>query len=124
MTDMKFTKDHEWIKLEGGEVAVLGITEYAQHALGDLVYIELPKVGAKFSKGAHVAVVESVKTAAEVYTPVTGEIVAVNTALESDYDLLKSETDGWIAKIKMTDAAEIDGLMDKAAYDAYCKTQG
>jgi glycine cleavage system H protein len=124
MTDMKFTKDHEWIKLEGGEVAVLGITEYAQHALGDLVYIELPKVGAKFSKGAHVAVVESVKTAAEVYTPVTGEIVAVNTALESDYDLLKSETDGWIAKIKMTDAAEIDGLMDAGAYDAYCKTQG
>jgi glycine cleavage system H protein len=122
MSDMKFTKDHEWIKLEGDGVAVLGITEFAQHALGDLVYIELPKVGAKYSKGAHVAVVESVKTAAEVYTPVTGEVVAVNTALESDYDLLKSETDGWIAKIKMTDAAEVSGLMNEAAYKEYLKT--
>lgn len=103
MTEIKYTKDHEWVKMESGDVAVVGITDYAQHALGDLVFIDLPKIGTIYKKGAHFAVVESVKTAAEVYTPVSGEIVAVNSALESDYDLLKSDTDGWIAKFKMTD---------------------
>lgn len=122
MTDIKYTKDHEWVKMEGADVAVIGITDYAQHALGDLVFIELPKIGASYKKGAHFAVVESVKTAAEVYTPVSGNIVAVNSALESDYDLLKSDTDGWIAKFKITDAAELAALMDKTAYDAYLKT--
>lgn len=122
--DIKYTKDHEWIKIEDGTVAVIGITDYAQHALGDLVFIELPKLGAQYKKGAYFAVVESVKTAAEVYTPVTGEVVAVNTALESDYDLLKSDTDGWIAKFKMTDAAELAGLMDEATYRDYVKTAG
>ncbi|HPQ50439.1 MAG: glycine cleavage system protein GcvH [Alphaproteobacteria bacterium] len=119
---VKFTKDHEWIKIEDNHVAVIGITEYAQHALGDLVFIELPKMGAVFSKGANFAVVESVKTAAEVYTPVTGEVVAVNNALENDFDLLKSESDGWIAKFRMTDAAELEGLMDESAYQDYLKT--
>jgi len=122
MIQTKYTKDHEWVKLEGSDIAIVGITEYAQHALGDLVFIELPKVGATYKKGAHFAVVESVKTAAEVYTPVSGEIVAVNEALESDYDLLKSDTDGWIAKFKLTDAAELAGLMDEAAYQDYLKT--
>lgn len=122
MTDVKYTKDHEWVKMESSDVAVIGITEYAQHALGDLVFIELPKMGASYKKGAHFAVVESVKTAAEVYTPVSGDVVAVNTALESDYDLLKSDTDGWIAKFKITNKDELAGLMDRAAYDAYLKT--
>lgn len=122
MTQTKYTKDHEWVKLEGADVAVVGITEYAQHALGDLVFIELPKSGATFKKGAHFAVVESVKTAAEVYTPVSGEVVEVNTELENDYDLLKSETDGWIAKFKITDAAELAALMDEAAYKEFLKT--
>jgi glycine cleavage system H protein len=122
MSEIKFTKDHEWVKIENGTIAVLGITDYAQHALGDLVYIELPKLGTTYGKGSHFAVVESVKTAAEVYTPVSGEIVAVNTALEKDFDLLKSETDGWIAKIKMNNPAEIEALMDEAAYQAYLKT--
>lgn len=122
--DIKYTKDQEWIKIEDGTVAVIGITDYAQHALGDLVFIELPKLGAQYKKGAYFAVVESVKTAAEVYTPVTGEVVAVNTALESDYDLLKSDSDGWIAKFKMTDAAELAGLMDEATYRDYVKTAG
>ena len=122
--DIKYTKDHEWIKIEDGTVAVIGITDYAQHALGDLVFIELPKPGAQYKRGAYFAVVESVKTAAEVYTPVTGEVVAVNTALESDYDLLKSDTDGWIAKFKMTDAAELAGLMDEATYRDYVKAAG
>ncbi len=119
---VKYTKDHEWVKLESGDTAVIGITDYASHALGDIVYVELPKVGASFVKGAHFAVVESVKTAAEVYTPVSGEVVAVNSALESDFDLLKSEEGGWIAKFKITSATELEGLMDKPAYDAFLKT--
>lgn len=122
MPELKFTKDHECLSVDG-DVAVIGITDYAQHALGDLVYVELPKLGAKYTKGAHFAVVESVKTAAEVYTPVSGEIVAINDNLSADPELIKkSFADGWIAKIKMTDAGEISGLMDQAAYDAYLKT--
>jgi glycine cleavage system H protein len=119
---IKYTKDHEWVKLDGEDVAVVGITDYAQHALGDLVFIELPKVGATFKKGAHFAVVESVKTAAEVYTPISGEVIEVNKGLETDYDLLKSATDGWIAKFKITDAPELAALMDEAAYKDYLKT--
>jgi len=119
---VKFSKDHEWIKLEGRDVAVVGITDYAQHALGDLVFIELPKVGATYNKGAHFAVVESVKTAAEVYTPVTGEVVAVNNVLENDFDLLKSDTEGWIAKFRIINTDELNGLMDEAAYKGYLKT--
>lgn len=123
MTD-KYTKDHEWIKIENGDTAVVGITEYAQHALGDLVYVELPKLGTQYKKGAYFAVVESVKTAAEVYTPVSGEIVAVNDALAKDAELLKDATNGWIVKIKITDQAELNGLMDKADYDDFVKTLG
>lgn len=122
MPELKFTKDHECLSVDG-DVAVIGITDYAQHALGDLVFVELPKLGAKYTKGAHFAVVESVKTAAEVYTPVSGEIVAINDNLSADPELIKkSFADGWIAKIKMTDAGEISELMDQAAYDAYLKT--
>ena len=125
MTDkMKYTPDHEWIKIEGDDVAIIGITAYAQDALGDLVYVELPQVGKKVGKGDDVAVVESVKTAAEVYTPVSGEVVAVNDNLSTDPELIKkSLAEGWIAKIKMTNADELEGLMDKAAYDEYLKTQ-
>lgn len=123
MSDLKYTKDHEWMKMEGADVAVIGITDYAQNALGDLVYVELPKVGKQVKKGEHFAVVESVKTAAEVYTPVSGEVVAVNDNLSGNPDLLKESIDkGWIAKIKITDASEAKGLMDKAAYDAFLKT--
>ncbi|PZP55039.1 MAG: glycine cleavage system protein GcvH [Micavibrio aeruginosavorus] len=118
----QYTKDHEWVKIENGDTAVVGITEYAQHALGDLVYVELPKMGAQYKKGAYFAVVESVKTAAEVYTPVSGEIIAVNDALAQDAELLKDAENGWIVKIKITDQAELDGLMDKAQYDEYLTT--
>ena len=120
----RYTKDHEWVKLEGADVAVIGITDYAQHALGDLVYVELPKMGATYKKGAYFAVVESVKTAAEVYTPVSGEVVAVNEALSEDAELLKDRLEGWIVKIKITDQAELDGLMDKAQYEEFLKTLG
>ncbi len=122
--NLKYTKDHEWLKLEGGTVAVIGITEYAQDALGDLVYVELPETGRKVGKGESFAVVESVKTAAEVYTPVSGEIVAVNDNLSSDPELIKkSLEEGWIAKIRISDPAEIQGLMDKSEYEAYLKTK-
>ncbi|MEC7029260.1 MAG: glycine cleavage system protein GcvH [Pseudomonadota bacterium] len=124
MSDMKYTKDHEWIKIEDGNVAVIGITEFAQDALGDLVFVELPEMGATVSKGDDFAVVESVKTAAEVYTPVTGEVVAINDNLEGDAELIKKSIDeGWIAKIKMTDESEIADLMDKAAYDKFLAEQ-
>lgn len=122
MSDIKYTKDHEWLKMEGNDVAVIGITDYAQNALGDLVFVELPKIGKQVKKGEHFAVVESVKTAAEVYSPVTGEVVAINDNLSADPELLKKSIDeGWIAKIKVT-AADISDLMDRAAYDDYLKT--
>lgn len=123
--ELKYTSEHEWLKIEGGNVVVIGITEFAQDALGDLVFVELPEVGRKVKKGDDFAVVESVKTAAEVYTPVTGEIVAVNDNLSGDPELIKKSMDaGWIAKIRMDNPAEIANLMDRTAYDAFLKTQG
>lgn len=120
---MKYTQDHEWIKIEEGDVAVIGITDYAQNALGDLVYVELPEAGKQVKKGDHFAVVESVKTAAEVYTPVSGEVIAVNNDLSGDPALLKKPLEeGWIARVKMTNPAELDGMMDKPAYDEFLKT--
>lgn len=118
--NLKYTQEHEWLKIEDGNVAVLGITPYAQDALGDLVFVELPELGRKLTKGEHFAVVESVKTAAEVYTPVAGEVVAINDNLSGDPELIKkSLEEGWIAKIKLSDPAELEGLMDRAAYDKF-----
>jgi glycine cleavage system H protein len=123
MSDLKYTKDHEWVKMEGADLAVIGITEYAQNALGDLVFVELPKIGKKIKKGEHFAVVESVKTAAEVYSPVSGEVAAINDNLSADPELIKkSVEEGWIAKIKLTDATEAAELMDRAGYEAFLKT--
>jgi len=122
MADVKYTKDHEWIKLDG-DVAWIGITTYARHALGDLVYLELPENGRKVKKGEHFAVVESVKAASEIYTPVSGEIIAVNTALSDHLDDLKEDINtGWIVKIKMSDAAEVQGLMDQSSYTSFTES--
>lgn len=122
--NLKYTSEHEWLKLENGNVAVIGITAYAQDALGDLVFVELPEIGRKVNKGDDFAVVESVKTAAEVYSPVAGEIVAVNDNLSSDPELIKkSLEEGWIAKIKISNPADLEGLMDKAAYDEFLSKQ-
>jgi glycine cleavage system H protein len=119
MSTVKYTKDHEWIKVEG-DTAWVGITTYARHALGDLVFIELPETGRQLSKGDDFAVVESVKAASEIYTPVTGEIVEVNEVLADDMEALKEDIDtGWIVKVKMSDDSEAAELMDKAAYDEY-----
>lgn len=120
MSDLKFTKDHEAILVEG-DIASIGITAYAKDALGDLVFVELPEVGASFDKGDDFAVVESVKTAAEVYTPVSGEVVEINEAMPDDLDMISSplNENGWIAKLKISDASELEGLMDEAAYNEY-----
>jgi glycine cleavage system H protein len=121
MSTLKFTKDHECILVEDGNIAAIGITEYAREALGDLVFVELPDMGKTLSKGDEFAVVESVKTAAEVYTPVGGEVVAINEAMPDDLELITKDLadGGWIAKIKMDDASALDELMDEAAYNEY-----
>lgn len=116
---MQFTKDHEWMKIEG-DIAWIGITTYARHALGDLVYLDLPEQGRTVSKGDDFAVVESVKAASEIYAPVSGEIVEVNTALQDNLDDLKEDLNkGWIVKIKLSDPSEAQGLMDQSAYQSY-----
>ena len=122
MSNFKYTKDHECIFVEG-DIAFVGISEHARDALGDLVFIELPEIGKTVSKGDDIAVVESVKTAAEVYTPVDGEVVEINDAMENDFDLVAKPVneDGWIVKVKITDASSLDGLMDESAYVEYLK---
>ena len=117
---VKYSKDHEWVKVEDG-IATIGITNHAQEQLGDVVFVELPAVGKKVSKGGDAAVVESVKAASEVYAPVTGEVVAVNKEIEGDPGLVNrgAEGDGWFMKVKLANAAELDELMDKAAYDKF-----
>ena len=110
----RYSKDHEYITADG----TVGITPYAQEQLGDIVYVDLPQVGRQVKAGDEVAVVESVKAASEIYTPVSGTITAVNAALSGDPGLINSapETDGWIFRIALDDAAELDALMDAAAY--------
>ena len=119
MSNVKYTDDHEWIKVDG-DTAWIGITTYARHALGDLVYLELPEVGRKVSKGDDFAVVESVKAASEIYSPVDGEITSVNDNLADNLDDLKEDIDkGWIIQVKMDNPSEADALMDKSAYDSF-----
>ena len=117
---MKFSKDHEWVTVEGN-VATIGITEHAQSQLGDVVFVELPKLGRKVAANESVAVVESVKAASEVYVPVSGEVVAVNDELSGDPALVNraAENDGWFMKVKLSNASELDGLMDRPAYDKF-----
>ena len=116
---LRFSKDHEWLRLEG-DIATVGITPFAQDKLGDLVFVELPSVGASFQKGAVAATVESVKAAADVYAPVAGEVTAVNDQLTEQPGLVNTEPtgDGWLFKMKLADAAEADALLDEKAYDA------
>jgi glycine cleavage system H protein len=119
MLMLRFTKDHEWLRTEG-DVATVGITPFAQDKLGDLVFVELPNIGATFDTGAVAATVESVKAAADVYAPVAGEVTAVNDKLAEQPGLVNAEPtgDGWLFKLKPADAAEIDSLLDEAAYNA------
>lgn len=120
---MKFTKDHEWVVVEG-DVATIGITDYAAEALGELVYVELPKVGNKYNLHDAFAVVESSKSASDVYIPVSGEVIAVNDALNSQPELVNNSAfkDGWIAKVKMSNASELADAMDEASYKEFLKS--
>jgi glycine cleavage system H protein len=115
-----FTDEHEWIDVEG-EIATVGITDYAQGQLGDIVFVELPVEGAVFEKGDDAAVVESVKAASDVYAPISGEVVEVNGDLEDEPALVNSdaEEDGWFFKLRLTDASELEGLMNEAAYNRF-----
>ncbi|MBU6140569.1 MAG: glycine cleavage system protein GcvH [Proteobacteria bacterium] len=119
---MKFTKDHEWIKVEG-DVATIGITDYAAEALGELVYVELPKVGNKYNKHDTFAVVESSKSASDVYIPVSGEVISSNDTLTSQPELVNNSAfeKGWIAKVKMSNPSELNEAMDEAAYKEFLK---
>ena len=119
-TDYRYTKEHEWIKVEGG-VGTVGITDYAQHELGDVVYVEMPKVGAKLDANQPFGTVESVKAVSEIYSPVSGEVVEVNAALGNEPEKINKEPHGaaWIVKIKLSNPKEVDGLMDAAAYEKY-----
>lgn len=120
---MRFTKDHEWVKVDG-DIATVGISKHAADALGDVVFVETPEAGKTVSKGDSFAVVESVKAASDVYAPLAGEVVEGNAALASAPETVNAdpEGEGWFAKIKVSDASAIDGLMDQAAYDDYLKT--
>ena len=118
---VKFSKDHEWINAADANAAVVGITVHAQDALGDVVFVDLPEVGKTFAQGDVAGVVESVKAAADVYMPVTGEIVEVNEALRADPSLANTDplNAGWFFKVKLADAAQLNDLMDETAYSAF-----
>ena len=120
MNDMWFTEDHEWILIEDGE-AVVGITDYAQDRLGELVFVELPEVGAEFEQGAECAVIESVKAAGEIKMPVSGTVTEINTSLVDEPEQVNTDPtgDGWFFRMTVKDAAELDGLMDEDAYRAH-----
>ena len=118
-----FTKEHEWIRVEG-DTATVGISDHAQGALGDIVFVEVPEAGRMLSKGQEAAVVESVKAASDVYAPVGGEVVEGNQALADDPSLANSdpEGEGWFFKLRLDDAGEVEGLMDEAEYREWAKT--
>ncbi len=119
---MHFTKEHEWLNLEG-EVATIGITAYAAEQLGDVVFVELPEIGRQLKAGDDMAVVESVKAASDIYAPVAGEVVAVNTALPDTPDQVNADPEGaaWFVKLKVSDAAAADALMDRPAYEQFLR---
>jgi glycine cleavage system H protein len=124
-----YTEEHEWISVDGdpeaGAVATVGITDFAQGQLGDIVFVETPDAGRQVSKGGEAAVVESVKAASDVYAPVSGEVVEANSALEADPSLVNNDPqgEGWFFKLSLSDPSELDGLMDEAAYKAFCDSQ-
>ena len=117
MADVRFTSDHEWVRIED-DIGVVGITDYAQEQLGDIVFVELPEAGTQLEKGAEAAVVESVKAASEVYSPVNGEVVAINDDLADEPGKVNADAmgEGWFFKIRFADPTELDGLMNSAAY--------
>ena len=123
MSDIRYTKDHEYVRLDG-DVATVGITNHAQEQLGDIVFVELPHVGKSIEQGAEAAVVESVKAASEVYAPLSGEVIEVNGALEGERAKVNADPlgDGWFLKLRVKDNSQFDALMDEAAYNAFVAT--
>jgi glycine cleavage system H protein len=119
-----YTKEHEWIRVEGDQ-ATVGITDFAQGQLGDVVFVELPEVGKQVTKGGEAAVVESVKAASDVYSPVSGEVTDANQALVDDSSLANSdpEGEGWFFRLRLSDPGELEGLMDADAYKSFCDSQ-
>nr|WP_198129096.1 glycine cleavage system protein GcvH [Azospirillum argentinense] len=124
MMTIKYTKDHEWVRVEG-DVGTVGVSDHAQHQLGDVVFVELPDVGRQLAQGKEAAVVESVKAASDVFAPVSGEVIEANADLENDPSLVNAgaETTGWFFKLRLSNPAELDGLMDEAAYKAFVEGQ-
>jgi len=120
MSELRYSQEHEWVRLEG-DTATIGITPYAQEQLGDVVFVELPEIGKKVEKGKELAVVESVKAASEVYAPISGEVVEVNSALADAPATVNEEAQGkgWFAKLKIADKGQLAGLMDEAAYKKF-----
>lgn len=118
---IKYSKDHAWVKVQDEDQVTIGITDFAQEQLGDLVYIELPKVGHECSRGDNISVIESVKSASDLVTPVSGEIVEVNDRLEDDPELVSEDSmgEGWFIKMKLSNTSELDDLMDESAYNSF-----
>ena len=123
MSSVIFNKEHDWVRVEGAD-AVVGITEFAQEQLGDVVFVELPEVGADLTKGGEAAVVESVKAASEIYAPASGEVTEVNQALTDDPGKINTDAmgEGWLFKIRLSDPAELEDLMDADAYGQYTES--
>jgi glycine cleavage system H protein len=124
MSVLWYTKDHEWVRIDG-DLAIVGITDYAQSQLGDVVYVELPEIGHRVEKGKEAAVVESVKAASEVYAPVSGEVAEINQLLTADPATVNSDPmgDGWFLKLRLDDPKELDGLMDEEGYKRFIEEQ-
>jgi glycine cleavage system H protein len=125
MASVKYSQEHEWISVEG-DTGTIGITQYAQEQLGDVVFVDVPKAGRKVAKGESCAVVESVKAASDIYAPVSGEVTEANAALADSPGDVNAEPmgKGWFFKLKLSDKSELDSLMDQAAYEAFVKTLG
>ena len=124
MTDKKYTKDHEWIKLDG-EIATIGITNHAQESLGDIVFVDLPEIGKEVNAGLEVSVIESVKAASDIYSPVDGEIVEINSNLNDNASLvnLEAESNGWIFKVKITDIKQLESHLSLSEYEEFLKQE-
>ena len=124
MSDYRFSRDHEWVRLDG-DLAIVGITDYAQSQLGDVVYVELPEIGRRVEQGKEAAVVESVKAASEVYAPVSGEVAQINEMLAADPARVNADPmgEGWFIKLRLDDPKELESLMDEAGYKRFIEEQ-
>lgn len=123
--ELKYLSSHEWVRVEADGTATIGITDHAQDLLGDVVFVELPEVGAEINAGEEAGVVESVKAASDIFSPVSGEVLAINEALEESPDLVNNEPyeDGWFFKVKLTDESDLEPLLDADAYSAACEAE-